>query len=78
MSLKELPYCFFINKNYNMASILRLVMLGPPGSGKGTIGKRIAERYRLQHLVSGHILRDHVRKGTAIGKEAQSYMKEGT
>lgn len=53
-------------------------MLGPPGSGKGTIGKRIAEKYLLQHLVSGHILRDHVRKGTAIGKEAQSYMKKGT
>lgn len=76
MSAKELPYCFI--KIYKMASILRLVLLGPPGSGKGTIGKRIAETYLLQHLSSGNILRDHVRKGTVIGTEAQSYMNKGT
>lgn len=53
-------------------------MLGPPGSGKGTIGKRVAETYLLQHLSSGDALRDHVRKGTAIGTEALSYMEKGT
>lgn len=61
-----------------MAAILRLVILGPPGSGKGTIGKLIASSYMLQHISSGDTLRDHVTRGTDIGKAVQSRIDQGT
>ena len=60
-----------------MARFLRLMILGPPGSGKGTIGKRIAETFQLKHVSSGDVLRDHVTRGTTIGKQAQEYINTG-
>lgn len=56
---------------------MRIVLLGPPGSGKGTQCKKIVERYGVQHLSSGDILRQERAKGTALGKKAQSYMDSG-
>ncbi len=56
---------------------MRIVLLGAPGAGKGTQCKRIAERYGLQHLSSGDILRDQRAAGTELGKRAQSYMDSG-
>lgn len=41
-----------------MAKLFRAAIMGPPGSGKGTISKRIADRFGLQYLSSGHFLRD--------------------
>lgn len=54
-----------------------IVLLGPPGAGKGTQCKRIIERYRLVHLSSGDILRNERTAGTELGKKAQSYMDFG-
>ena len=54
-----------------------IVLLGPPGAGKGTQCKRIIERYRLAHLSSGDILRNERAGGTELGKEAQQYMDSG-
>ena len=53
------------------------MILGPPGSGKSTIGKRIADTFQLKHVSSGDVLRDHVTRGTTIGKQAQEYINTG-
>lgn len=61
-----------------MASkVLRAVILGAPGSGKGTIAKRIVTDFELKYVVSGDILRSQVKQKTEIGKQAEDYMKRG-
>lgn len=57
---------------------MRIVLLGAPGSGKGTQCKNIVNRYGLLHLSSGDILRQEKAAGTKLGKKAQSYMDSGT
>lgn len=47
--------------------MLPIVLLGSPGSGKGTQGTRLAEYYNIPHISTGEILRDHVRRGTVVG-----------
>lgn len=57
--------------------MLRVVIMGPPGAGKGTISARIASTFDLNHLSSGDILRTHISRGTSLGKEAQHYISQG-
>ncbi len=54
-----------------------IVLLGPPGAGKGTQCKRIVEKYKLVHLSSGDILRGHRANGTELGKKAAEFMDAG-
>ncbi len=56
---------------------LNLVLLGPPGSGKGTQGERLQEDFRLPYYATGDILRTAVREGTELGDEAKGYMDSG-
>lgn len=56
---------------------MRIVVLGPPGSGKGTRAKIIGEVYKLPVIATGDILREAVAKGTEMGKLADTYMKRG-
>ena len=56
---------------------MNLVFLGPPGSGKGTQAIRLAEKLGLVHLSTGDVLRDAVKKGIPLGKEAEEYMSRG-
>lgn len=56
---------------------MRIVLLGPPGAGKGTQAKRLAERYGLAIIGTGDIFRDHVSRGTPLGLEAKTYMDRG-
>jgi len=56
---------------------MRLVFLGPPGSGKGTQAKILADRKKLKHLSTGDILRDAVKNGSPLGKKAKTYMDAG-
>jgi adenylate kinase len=56
---------------------MRIVLLGAPGSGKGTQCKNIVAQYGLLHLSSGDILRAERAAGTELGKKAQSYMDSG-
>jgi len=56
---------------------LNLVLLGPPGSGKGTQGERLQEELRLPYYATGDILRAAVRDETELGKLAKEYMDRG-
>jgi adenylate kinase len=58
-------------------SELNLILLGPPGSGKGTQGERLQEDLELPYYATGDILRAAVREGTEIGTEAKQYMERG-
>ena len=56
---------------------MKLILLGPPGAGKGTQCKRISDKYNLTHLSSGDILRAERAAGSDLGQKAQSYMDSG-
>ncbi|HEY9448658.1 MAG TPA: adenylate kinase [Gemmatimonadaceae bacterium] len=56
---------------------MNIVLLGPPGAGKGTQGERIAERFGVPKLATGDVLREAVRAGTPLGREARSFMEQG-
>ncbi|MFA7481455.1 MAG: adenylate kinase [Vulcanimicrobiota bacterium] len=58
-------------------SALRIIMLGPPGSGKGTQATRICERYNLGHVSTGDILRRHIQQGSELGQKAETAMAAG-
>jgi adenylate kinase len=56
---------------------MRLILLGPPGAGKGTQAKRLAERSGIPHISTGDILRQNVKDKTSLGKEAKGFMDQG-
>lgn len=56
---------------------MRLILLGPPGSGKGTQAKHLSQRKGLAHIATGDILREAVRLGTPAGLQAKSYVTTG-
>jgi adenylate kinase len=56
---------------------MRLVLLGPPGAGKGTQARRLGERFGLAHIASGDIFRRNVSMGTNLGLRAKEYLDAG-
>lgn len=56
---------------------MRIVMIGPPGAGKGTQAKLLQERFHIPQISTGDMLRDAERRGTALGRVAGHYMSEG-
>ncbi|MDO4481972.1 MAG: adenylate kinase [Bacillota bacterium] len=56
---------------------MRVVLLGPPGAGKGTQATGIEEKYNIVHISTGDIFRKNVKEGTPLGKQAQAYMDKG-
>ena len=56
---------------------MRLVLLGPPGVGKGTQARQVAEALGIPQVATGNILRDAVQLGTPLGNQADTYMKRG-
>lgn len=56
---------------------MKLILLGAPGSGKGTIAKMLTERFGIVQISTGDILRGAVAEGTPIGREARAYMERG-
>lgn len=57
--------------------MMNLVIFGGPGSGKGTQSARLINKYGLYHISTGELLRDHIRRGTDIGKTAEKYISNG-
>ena len=57
--------------------MLNIVMFGAPGSGKGTLSEVLIKTYGLFHISTGDVLRDHIKRGTALGKTAQEYINQG-
>ncbi|MCX5696154.1 MAG: adenylate kinase [Candidatus Omnitrophica bacterium] len=56
---------------------MRIILLGPPGAGKGTQAKKLAESLKIAHISTGDILRQNVKEGTTLGKEAKDFMERG-
>lgn len=57
--------------------MLNIILIGPPGSGKGTQAKQISEKYQLKHLSTGDILRNEVKNQTPLGLQAKAIMDRG-
>ncbi|MGZ4616524.1 MAG: adenylate kinase [Actinomycetes bacterium] len=56
---------------------MRLLLIGAPGSGKGTQAVRLAERFGIAHISSGDLLRQHVRDNTSLGQTVRQYVDKG-
>ena len=54
--------------------MLRTILLGPPGAGKGTQAAKIVEKYHIPHISTGDIFRENIKNGTELGKRAKEYM----
>ena len=54
-----------------------VILLGPPGAGKGTQSKRIVEHYGIPQISTGDLLREHIRRDTELGRKANSFMAQG-
>jgi len=57
--------------------MLRAILLGPPGAGKGTQAQKIVEKYDVPHISTGDIFRENIKNGTPLGKKAKEYMDKG-
>ena len=56
---------------------MRLLILGPPGAGKGTQSDKIVEHYNVKHISTGDMFRENIKGGTELGKKATEYMDKG-
>ncbi len=56
---------------------MKILLIGPPGSGKGTQGERLAERFGIEHIAAGDLLRAEVSAQTPLGRKAESIMQRG-
>ncbi len=57
--------------------MLRAILLGPPGAGKGTQAAKLVEKYNVPHISTGDIFRKNIKEGTELGKRAKEYMDKG-
>src|ERR687886_2077589 len=58
-------------------SELNLILIGPPGAGKGTQAARLTDDFGLPYIGTGDLLREHKREGTELGRQAKEYMEAG-
>ena len=57
--------------------MINLLIMGKPGAGKGTQSKKLLKHYQLEHISTGNIYRDEIKKGSEIGIEAKKYLDQG-
>lgn len=57
--------------------MLRTILLGAPGAGKGTMAEKIKEKYNIPHISTGDIFRDNLKRETELGLRAKAYMEKG-
>ncbi len=57
--------------------MLNIVLFGPPGAGKGTQADLLKERYGLNHISTGEVIREEIKKGSALGKSVEEYIARG-
>jgi adenylate kinase len=56
---------------------MKLIIFGPPGSGKGTYSSRLKEKFGLEKISTGDIFREEIKKGSELGKKVEDYLKKG-
>jgi adenylate kinase len=56
---------------------MRILLMGPPGAGKGTQADRVTESYKIPHIATGDIFRAAIKAGTELGRQAKSYLDAG-
>ncbi len=56
---------------------MKIVLLGPPGAGKGTLAKGLKDHFNLMHISTGDMLREEMKNGTDLGKEAKKHIESG-
>ena len=69
--LERVGFYFFVEK------VMKIIMLGAPGAGKGTQAKMIADKYGIPHVSTGDIFRANLKEGTELGLKAKEYMDKG-
>lgn len=69
------PHLFSMNEI--LKKPLVIIVMGPPGSGKGTQAVRLAERFSIPHISTGDMFREHLKNNTALGQEARGYLEAG-
>lgn len=57
--------------------MINIVLFGAPGCGKGTQAQRLKERYGIDHVSTGEVIRDEIRRGTELGRSMEEYISEG-
>lgn len=57
--------------------MINLMLMGPPGAGKGTLAKQLIKEYNIPHISTGDMFRDAIKEGTPLGRLAASYINEG-
>jgi adenylate kinase len=75
--MQGVHYCIIIDTRKKEVKIMKIVMLGAPGAGKGTQAKMIASKYQIPHISTGDIFRANIKNGTELGKKAKQYMDQG-
>src|SRR6478672_5604647 len=65
------------NSSVSTLSELNLILVGPPGAGKGTQAARLQDDFAIAYIATGDILREAVREGTELGQKAKEYMDAG-
>ena len=73
LNRSELKFLHILYKE----KLMKIIMLGAPGAGKGTQAKQIAAKYEIPHISTGDIFRANIKNGTELGKKAKEYMDQG-